>query len=105
MYVYSAQNSTGQRLNRDDGKAAEDDFNGFPDVESPDAESGLESCAPGSTSEALSTSFHFVNKSLCDVIVSNFRQQRMDGQFLDVTLKVGLLHVSAFLAMVGFLTG
>lgn len=90
--IYSAQNSTRRHWNRDNYGAAEADiqevFNDFPDAESPDTASRLESCAPRPASETLSTSFHFVNKSVCHDIVSKFRQQRMEGQFLDVTLKV-----------------
>jgi hypothetical protein len=41
--------------------------------------------------EPIDPVFRFVSKSYCEDVVSNFRQQRLEGQFLDVTLKVGCL--------------
>ena len=43
---------------------------------------------PGGATDPV---FHFVSKSYHEDIIANFHQQRLEGKFLDVTLKVGYL--------------
>lgn len=61
-----------------------------PDSSECDAESDTSHVTETMT-EPADPVFRFVCKSYCEDVVSNFRQQRLERQFLDVTLKVGCL--------------